>query len=102
MSQGNCSVYRYIVNNLVIPSIGAAETGEVAVSLPGAKVGDIGIAMPRQALTAAISVNPIRITADNAGAIPFVNSSAAPIDPVDTMDFDIVLFRGTGQAITVQ
>lgn len=99
---GNCSVFRYLVNNLVIPSIGAAGTGEVSVSLPGAKVGDIGIAMPRQALTAAISVQPVRITADNTGSIPFVNGSAGAIDPVDTMDFDVVLFRATGQAITVQ
>lgn len=100
--QGNTATYRYIVNNLTIASIGAAGSLDVSVSLPGAKVGDIGLAIPRQALTGAVSINPIRITADNTGAIQFVNSSAGAIDPVDTMDFDVILFRATGNAIVVQ
>lgn len=99
---GNTVTYRYSVNNLVIASIGAAGSLDVAVVLQGAKVGDVGIAIPRQALTAGVSINPIRITADNAGAIQFVNGTAGAIDPVDTMDFDVVLFRSTGQSTTVQ
>lgn len=99
---GNCATYRYIVNNLAIASIGAAGSLDVAVSLPGSVVGDVGIAIPRQALTGGVSINPIRVTAAGSAAIQFVNGSAAAIDPVDTMDFDIVLFRSTGNAIVVQ
>jgi hypothetical protein len=98
----NTATYRYTVNNLVIASIGAAASLDVPVSLPGAKVGDVGIAIPRQALTSGVAINPLRVSADNTAVIQLVNGTAGAIDPVDTMDFDVVLFRGTGQSTTVQ
>lgn len=97
MLSGNCSVYRYTVTNLVIPSIAAVTTTEVQVVLAGAAVGDGGIACPRDAkLTSGIALNPVRISAAGIGQIPFVNASAGAIDPADTFDFDVYLFRATG------
>jgi hypothetical protein len=88
---------RYVVNNLVIPSIGAVATTEVQVTLPGVKVGDSGFACPRDAkLTAGISILPIRVTAADTAQIGFVNSSAGAIDPADTFDFDVYIFKSTG------
>lgn len=98
INAGNASVYRYTVTNLVIPSIAAVTTTEVQVTLAGARVGDSGIACPRDAkLTSGLALNPIRITADNTAQIPFVNASAGAIDAADTFDFDVYLFRATGQ-----
>lgn len=99
MFSGNCTVLRYSFSNLVIASIGAVTTLEVAVPLPGALPGDVGIAIPRDgAFTSGIAINPIRVTAADAGVIPFVNGSAGAIDPADTFDFDVYLFRATGEA----
>lgn len=94
---GNATVKRYTVTNLVIASIGAVTTLEVPVTLPGAKVGDSGFAAPRDAkLTNGLTMNPLRVTADNTVQIPFVNASAGAIDPADTFDFDVYLFTATG------
>ncbi len=91
------SGYRYTVTNLVIPSIAAVTTTEVQVTLTGAKIGDSGFACPRDAkMTNGIAILPIRVTADNVAQIPFCNASAGAIDPADTFDFDVYLFRATG------
>lgn len=88
---------RYTVTNLVIPSIGAVTTTEVQVTLVGARVGDSGFAAPRDAkMTSGIAINPIRVTANDTVQIPFVNASAGAIDPADTFDFDVYLFKATG------
>lgn len=91
------SGYRYTVTNLVIPNLLAVTTTEVQVTLAGAKVGDSGWACPRDAkLTDGVAMLPIRVTADNTAQIPFVNASAGAINPADTFDFDVYLFRATG------
>lgn len=88
---------RYTVTNLTIPSIAATTTTEVQVTLVGAKVGDSGIACPRDAkMTSGIAILPLRVTADNTAQIPFCNASAGAIDPADTFDFDVFLFKATG------
>lgn len=88
---------RYTVTNLVIPSINAVTTTEVQVTLAGARVGDSGIACPRDAkMTNGISILPLRVTADDTVQIPFCNASAGAIDPADTFDFDVYLFKSTG------
>lgn len=88
---------RYTVENLVIGSIAAVTTLEVQVTLPGAAVGDGGIAVPRgAAFTNGVAINPVRVSAANTVQIPFVNGSAGAIDPADTFDFDIYLFKKTG------
>jgi hypothetical protein len=89
--------YRYTITNLVIGNITAVNTLEVQVTLPGAQVGDSGFACPRDAkMTNGISINPLRVTAPNTVQIPFVNASAGAIDPADTFDFDVYLFRASG------
>lgn len=88
---------RYTLTNLVIGNITAVTTLEVQVTLAGVAVGDTGIAAPRDAkMTNGIAINPIRVTAANTAQIPFVNASAGAIDPADTFDFDVFIFRGSG------
>lgn len=100
MSAGNCAVYRYSLDNVVIPNIPAGATVEVQVVLNGARVGDAGIASTKLApMTSGISISPVRISASNVGQIPLTNGSAADINPVDTLDFVIHLIRATGQSI---
>jgi hypothetical protein len=91
------SGYRYTVTNLVIPNLGAVSTTEVQVTLQGCRVGDSGFACPRDAaFTAGIAILPLRVTANDTAKIPFVNASAGAIDPADTFDFDVYLWRATG------
>lgn len=91
------SGYRYTILNLVIPSIAAVTTTEVQVALPGAQIGDSGFACPRDAkFTSGIAILPLRVTAAGVVQIPFCNASAGAIDPADTFDFDVYLFRATG------
>jgi len=87
---------RYTVTNLTIPSIDAVTTTEVEVTLQGARVGDGGIAVPRAAFTNGVAILPVFVTADNTAQIPFCNASAGAINPDDTFDFDVYLFRATG------
>ncbi len=90
-------IARYTIDNLVIGNITAVTTLEVQVTLPGANVGDIGIACPRDAIfTAGVGINPVRISAANTGQIPFVNGSAGAINPADTFDFTIALIKASG------
>ena len=92
-------IARYTIDNLVIGNLPATTTKEIAVTLPGAALGDIGIACPREAIfTAGIIINPVRISAANTGQIPFVNASPGAIFPPqqDTHDFTIVLFKANG------
>lgn len=95
----NCSVLRYTVANLVIPSIAAVTTTEVTVTVSsgGLVVGDVGIAIPRgAAFTSGLAINPVRVTAATTFVIPFVNASAGALDAADTFDFDVFIFRATG------
>lgn len=88
---------RFTVTNLTIPSIAAVTTTEVQVTLTGVQVGDSGIACPRDAkMTSGIAILPIRVTAANTAQIPFCNASAGAIDPADTFDFDVYIFRASG------
>jgi hypothetical protein len=95
---GNCVVNRYLVNNLVIGSIGAVATVEVTVTVSsgGLVVGDIGVAVPRAAFTGGVAVGPVRVVTATTFVIPFINASAGALDPADTFEFDVFIFRGTG------
>ena len=94
---GNCVVNRYLITNFVIGNITAVTTLEVAVVLNGAAVGDGGIAVPRAAFTNGVVPAYVRVTAANAGVIAFVNASAGAIDPADTFEFDVYLFKASGE-----
>jgi hypothetical protein len=92
-------IARYTISNLVIASIGAVTTTEITVTCPGVAVGDTGIASPRDAaFTNGLAINPIRVSAANTVKIPIVNASAGAIDAPDTFDFDIIIFKATGNA----
>ena len=94
---GNCVVNRYLVTNLVIGNITTVTTLEVAVVLNGAAVGDGGIAVPRAAFTNGVVPSYVRVTGANAGVIAFVNASAGDINPADTFEFDVYLFKASGE-----
>lgn len=91
------SGYRYTITNLVVASIAAVTTTEIQVTLPGVKVGDSGFFAPRDAkMLNGIALLPIRVTADNTAQLPFCNASAGALDVADTQDYDVYVFRATG------
>lgn len=96
------SAQRYTVENLTIPSIGAVATTVVSVTVAGQALaaGDIVLVTPRvtTGLTAGIAVYGVIVSATVIG-IAFVNASAGAIDPADTFDFDILVFRQSGNAV---
>lgn len=91
------SGFRYTVTNLAVPSIAAVTTTEVQVTLAGVKVGDSGFFAPRdQKMLNGMALLPIRVTADNTAQLPFCNASAGALDVPDTVDYDVYVFRATG------
>jgi hypothetical protein len=95
---GNTTSVRHVTTDLVIGACGANAVTEVAVTIPGVAVGDMAFAACRQTLTAGISLAPCRVSAANTVQICLQNLTAAPIDPADTFDFDIMIFKATGNA----
>jgi hypothetical protein len=84
---------RYTVANLVIGSVGAGATSEVAVAgLTGVKLGDTGFVTPDAAPIDNFNFMYFRGTGNGTGVIGVQNVSAGALDPADTMDVTIVLF----------
>lgn len=91
---GNACVLKYSIDNLVIPSIAAVTTTEVAINCPGVMPGDIGVAIPRNAaFTNGLSIGHARCAVAGVLQLPFVNASAGAIDAADTFDFDILVIQ---------
>jgi len=95
---GNTCSIRHVTTDLVIGACGANAVTETAVTIPGARVGDMAFAACRQTLTAGLALAPCRVSADNTVQICLANLTGAPIDPADTFDFDILVVKATGNA----
>lgn len=61
-------------------SVAAATTAEQAVAVPGARSGDVVVAI-KPTLTAGLAVAGARVTQNNTVGITFANVTAAAIDP---------------------
>ena len=101
---GNAVSRRFRFNNLVIPSIGAADTESVAVAVPSGSVvvGDVGFAVATARMTDGLpGIIPCRATDVDEITLDFANPSAGAIDPADTFDFNVFIFPSTGEVVTV-
>ena len=81
------------VTDIVIPSVAASTTIEVSKTVNGAVSGDVGFFVPSAVPIVGFSFPYVRGTADDTVVIGVTNFTAAPIDPADTMDGVIVLFK---------
>lgn len=95
---GNTTSVRHVTTNLVVGACAANAVTEVSVTIPGVAVGDMAFANCRDTLTAGIALAPCRVSAANTVQVCFSNLTAAPIDPADTFDFDIIVLKATGNA----
>lgn len=78
---------RYAVNNLVIPSVAANTTVEIAVvGMTGVNDGDIGVVTPTAAPIVGFAFTYFRGTGNDAGVIGVTNFTEGAIDPANTMD----------------
>lgn len=84
---------RYTVTDLVVGSITAGQTLEVAVAgLTGVQSGDTGIVTPSAAPIDNMNLMYFRGTGVGTGVIGVQNVSAGTLDPADTMDVTIIVF----------
>lgn len=102
---GNTVARRYRFNNLVVGSVGAVGGLNVDVTIPadaGLTTDFVGLALPVDAdLTPALPPPTARVINSTTIRLRFANPSAGAIDPADTFDWDVILFAGTGQVVTV-
>jgi hypothetical protein len=101
MFGGNVVAKRFVLNNLVIASIGAVSTVAVAVPVAAAAglvVGQVGFAVPNAAaFTAGLpAIVGARVTTATEITLYFANGSAGAIDPADTFEFTVFIFENTG------
>jgi len=74
-------------------SCGAAAVTILTVTIPGAKVGDVVLLTPPAAgLSVAVAAMPGYVSAADTCKVPFVNPTAAPLDPASAT-YDYVLLR---------
>lgn len=75
-------------------SVASAAVLEAAVTLTGARVGDVVFAAPRAALTTGIALSHGRVSAPNTVQVGLGNLTGAPVNPA-AVTYDIAVF-GTG------
>jgi hypothetical protein len=89
-------------NNLVIGSVAANTTTELAVTgLTGVVSGDVGYCVPLAAPVVGFNLTYFRGTGNDAGVIGVQNVSEGALDPADTMDVLIVVNKKTKIVTTV-
>lgn len=81
------------VTNITIPSVAASTTVEIAATLNGAALGDVGFVVSLAAPIVGFNFPYVRGTGDDAVVIGVTNFTAGAIDPADTMDLVLVLFK---------
>lgn len=99
MFPGNTSVIHQFEENVAPGLIGAAAAVEVAVTVPGAAVGDLAVFAPRQANATGIVFSASRVSAANTVQLRFCNPTAGGLTPPATDDYDIYVFKGTGPTL---
>jgi len=88
------------VTNIVIPSVAASTTIEVAAVMNGAALNDVGFFVPSAVPIVGFNFPYVRGTGNDAVVIGVTNFTAGALDPADTMDGVIVLFKKSKRAAT--
>lgn len=96
MYMGNASVIHSFQENVTVGAVGAAASVEVAVTVPGAAVGDLVLFAPRQANTGPVAFGGGRVSAANTVQLRFTNGSAAGSTPPATDDYDVYVIQARG------
>lgn len=96
MFMGNASVIHHVATDLTVGAVGAASSVEVAVTVPGAAVGDLVLFAARQANVTAVSFGGGRVSAANTVQLRFTNGSAAGATPPATDDYDVYIIQARG------
>ena len=92
---------RVVLTDVAPGLIGAATAVEVAVTVPGANIGDGAFFVARQANATGLVLGGARVSAANTVQLRFVNPTAADITPPATDDYDLYLFRATGDPVEI-
>ena len=93
---GNASVIHSFQSNVTVGAVGAAASVEIAVTVPGARVGDLVLFAARQANATAVCFGGGRVSADDTVQLRFTNGSAAGATPPATDDYDIYVLQARG------
>jgi hypothetical protein len=100
MFDAACQAVRFVLNNLVVASVGAAGSTNVDTTInavPASWVGAVGFALPTDAdLTAGLPPPSARVTTTTNLRLRFANPSAGAIDPADTFDWQVFVFVPAG------
>lgn len=97
----NGSVQHVIASNVAPGLIGATTSVSVAVVVPGAAVGDAGFFVPRQANATGIVFGGAQVLVAGTVQLRFTNPTAGGITPPATDDYDVYLFKATGDPVNV-
>lgn len=82
--------------NKTIASIPAGATTLVTFTCAGAALGDVVVATWNGAPTTGIVVQAGWATSADTVVVPFTNITAGAVDPADTFDFTLLVFRLSG------
>lgn len=96
-SVGNVVGSFYQNSNKVLASIADGATNLVSFTVAGAKQGDVALCTWNGTPTAGIVIGTGWASADDTVLIPFTNNTGGAVDPADTFDFTILLFRKSGE-----
>lgn len=84
----------FLVNNLVIASLAANTSTELAVTgLTGVALGDVGFVIPTATPVVGCEFTYFRGTGDDAGVIGIKNVSEGALDFADTQDVNLLVWR---------
>jgi hypothetical protein len=95
---GNTHTIRKVVTNLAIGNCVTKTHTETAITVAGARVGDNVDITCVQTFEAGLCLAGHRVSADNTVQLGVVNPTAGDINPADTFDFSVVVFKATGNA----
>ena len=95
-SVGNMVGTFYQNTDKTLGSIADGATNLVSFAVPGAKQGDVALCTWNATPTAGIVIGTGWGSADDTVLVPFTNNTGGAVDPADTFDFSILLFRKSG------
>ena len=94
-------VRKVTINNIAPGSINAATAVEVAIVIPGVLPGDVGYFVRQQLNAQAIALDGARCAVAGTMLLRFVNATAGAVTPTATDDYDMFIFRPTGDVTVV-
>lgn len=83
----------YTVTDVVVPSVAANTTIEIAFVATGVAAGDIGFVVPTASPIVGFTFPYARATGANAAVLGVTNFTEGAIDPANTMDVTVVMFQ---------